>query len=127
MVGHLGVMAEGDDTAPKVRTVWDVDAAAKVQEAILVGPFPRAQGSVGRVPELSRGFSNGFVRRSTNSLADVTQYVQFRSRELKAFKGACREDGWGEQDYVGVVSCTGPVIGPPRERVRLPHRLPGWW
>src|SRR6266567_6199771 len=114
MAGHLGVVAEGDDTAPKVRAVWDVDAAAKVQEAIPVGPFPRAQGSVGHVPELSRGFSNGFVRRSANSLADVTQYVQFRSCKLKAFKGTCRKDGRGEQDYVGVVSCTSPVIGPPR-------------
>src|SRR6267143_6312655 len=100
MAGHLGVVAEGDDTAPKVRAVWDVDVVAKVQEAILVGPFPRAQGSVGRLPELSCGFSDGFVRRSTNSLADVAQYVQFRSRELKAFNGACSEDGRGEQDYV---------------------------
>src|SRR6267378_7948312 len=114
MAGHLGVVAEGDDTAPKVRAVWDIDAAAKVQEAISVGPFPRAQGSVGHLPELSRSFSDGFVHRSANSLADVAQYVQFWSRELKAFKGACHEDSRGEQDYVGVISCTGPVIGPPR-------------
>src|SRR6267378_384321 len=99
MASHLGVVAEGDDTAPKVRAAWDVDAAAKVQETILVGPFPRAQGSVGCLPELSRGFSDGFVRRSANSLADVVQYVQFRSRELKAFQSVCHEDGRGEQDY----------------------------
>src|SRR6267378_4000579 len=99
MAGHLGVVAEGDDMVPKVRAVWDIDAAVKVQEAIPVRPFPRAQGLVGRLPELSRGFSDGFVRRSANSLADVAQYVQFRSRELKAFQSVCHEDGRGEQDY----------------------------
>src|SRR6266700_7795179 len=114
MASHLGVVAEGDNTAPKVRAVWDVDAAAKVQEAIPVGPLPRTQGSVGRLPELSRGFSDGFIHRGANSLADVAQYVQLWSSELKAFEGACREDGRGEQDYVGVISCTSPVIGPPR-------------
>src|SRR6266446_1677492 len=30
VAGHLGVVAEGDDAALKVRGVWDVDAAAKV-------------------------------------------------------------------------------------------------
>src|SRR6266699_4775248 len=114
MAGHLGVVAEGDNTVPKVRAVRDVDAAAKVQEAILVGPFPRVQGSVGHLPELSRGFSDRFVHRSADSLVDVVQYVQFRSRELKGFKGARCEDGRGEQDYVGVISRTSPVIGPPR-------------
>src|SRR6266699_2286333 len=39
VAGHLGVVAEGDDVASKVRAVWDVDVAAKVQEAIPVGPF----------------------------------------------------------------------------------------
>ena len=102
MASHFGIMAEGDDAASKVRAVWDVDATAKIQAAIPIGPFLRTQGSVGRLPELPRGFGDGFIRRSANSLADVAQYVQLRSSKLKAFKSACREDGRGKQDYVGV-------------------------
>src|SRR6266446_9832027 len=92
MASHLGIMAEGDDAASKVRAVWDVDATAKIQEAVPIGPFPRTQGSVGCLPELPRSFGDGFVCRSANSLADVVQYIQLRSSELKAFKSACRED-----------------------------------
>jgi len=58
---------------------------------------------------------------------DVAQYVQLRSSELKAFEGACREDGQGKQDYVGVVSCTSPVIGLLDSASGFPIDLPGRW
>ena len=82
--GYLGVMTEQDYPAVEIRGVWDVDAAAVVEEAIMFRPFCGLEGVAGRLLQFLRGLGDGFFLWLLSSLSDVLQDVLFWSGKLQA-------------------------------------------
>jgi len=82
--GYLGVMTEQDYPVAEVRGVWDVDAAAVVEEAITFQPFRRSEGAGGQLSQFLRSSGDGFFLWLLSSLSDVLQDVLFQSSKLQA-------------------------------------------
>jgi len=69
---HLGVMTERNYPVVEVRGIWDVDAAAVVEEAIVFQPFCGLVGTGGQPSQFLRSSGDGFLLWLLSSLPDVS-------------------------------------------------------
>ena len=116
-------MAERDYTVTELGRVRNVDATTVVQKAIVFRPLSRAHRASRRLAQFLRSLSNGLLLRVLNTLADISQYVLFRSNELQPFHCTYCKEFRTEEHYVGVVISASSMVCPARQCVWFTHRL----
>ena len=82
MSSYLRVMTERDNPSAEARGVWNVDAAAIVEETIVFRSFHRSERARGGSLKFLDSFGHRFLLQTLTSLADVPEDVLFWSSEL---------------------------------------------
>ena len=74
---HLNVMTERNYPVVEVRGIWDIDAAAVVEDAVAFQPFHGLEGAGGQLSQFLCSSDDGFLLWLLSSLLDVSQDILF--------------------------------------------------
>ena len=105
--------------------IGDVGFPSEVEDVVCESPFRRPDRLGTSSLQVLHYFCYSLFRFSiSGALSGVSEDVPFLPDDFQAFQRTYREESQGEQDDVGIVIGTGPMVHSSGQGIGLPHASP---